>query len=107
MNLTYVFCGLYLALIGFTCGLSPALIGVHYQYPISHPYQTHPRVRNLSIGIRAMTTQKECIEKLEIDVHEIKESIQRLEQSMKETIVVALKEAMAFASIETKAKPPH
>jgi hypothetical protein len=54
-----------------------------------------------------MTTQKEHIEKLETDVHEIKESTQRLEQSMKETIATALKEAMAFASTETEAEPPH
>jgi uncharacterized coiled-coil protein SlyX len=52
-------------------------------------------------------TQKECIKKLETDVHEIKESMQRLEQSMKETIVAVLKEAMASASIKTEAKPPH
>jgi hypothetical protein len=79
------------ALIGFTCGLSLVLIGVC----------------NLSIGIRAMTTQKERIEKLETDIHEIKESIQRLEQSIKETIAAALKEAVTFASTETKAEPPH
>jgi predicted transcriptional regulator len=51
-----------------------------------------------------MTTQKEHIEKLETDVHEIKESMQRLEQSMKETIAAALKEAVASASTEMEAK---
>ena len=54
-----------------------------------------------------MTTQKERIEKLETDVHEIKESMQRLEQSMKETIAATLKEAVASASIETEAKPSY
>jgi hypothetical protein len=54
-----------------------------------------------------MTTQKERIEKLETNVHKIKESMQSLKQSMKETIVAALKEAVASASIKIEAKPPH
>lgn len=38
-------------------------------------------VRSYQRGIRAMTTYKDCIEKLEADMLEVKESIQRLHQT--------------------------
>jgi hypothetical protein len=38
---------------------------------------------SLSIGIKAMSTQKDCIEKLESEVHEVHESMQKLERSLK------------------------
>ena len=45
-----------------------------------------PNLGYLSIGIREMTTQKERIEKLEVDIQEIKTSTQNLEHTLKDSI---------------------
>jgi hypothetical protein len=49
-----------------------------------HSQPIHQSSGSLSSGIRAMSTQKDRIEKLETDVHEIRASMQNLERSWKE-----------------------
>jgi predicted NAD/FAD-dependent oxidoreductase len=66
----------------------------YYFHPPIHPSQ----VRNLSIGIKAMTTQKECIEKLEVDVWEIKTTMQNLQHTLKNSITQTLKKALESIS---------
>jgi hypothetical protein len=54
---------------------------------ISIPFHSQPIYRSsqiLSSGIRAMSTQKDRIEKLESDMHEIRGSMQNMERSLKE-----------------------
>jgi hypothetical protein len=89
-----------------------------------HSQPIHQSSGSLSNGIRAMSTQKDRIEKLETDVHEIRASMQNLERSWKEisnrsakekesqersmqmSITRSIKEALA-TFVKKQGEPPY